>query len=240
LAPSDGALLALEHLCAGYGKKQVLESVDIHVNPGEAVALIGHNGAGKTTLLRVAFGLHTLWGGSVRVAGHDVGRQYDARDAVRMGLAMIPAERFVFPDLTVLDNLRLSARRLDGVKQARRLEWAYESFPVLRERGKQLAGTMSGGEQRMVSLAMALIGEPRLLLLDEPSLGLSPAIAEQLTTHVRELVTDGTAVLIVEQNVPAALAVASRVYVLRSGSVIHEGGAQELLAMGREHWWELF
>jgi branched-chain amino acid transport system ATP-binding protein len=155
-------------------------------------------------------------------------------------MAMIPAERFVFPDLTVLENLRLGVRGLSAAEGAQRIHAAYEDLPILRERAGQLAGTMSGGEQRMVSLSMALMRKPALLLLDEPSLGLSPAIAEQMMTRVRRLVTQGVSVVLVEQNVPAALGVASRIYVLRSGRIILEEDAQAFTARGRENWWELF
>jgi branched-chain amino acid transport system ATP-binding protein len=150
------------------------------------------------------------------------------------------AERFVFPDLTVLENLRLSARGLSAAERAERLDVAHEDFLILKERGGQLAGVMSGGEQRMVILAMALMRKPSLLLLDEPSLGLSPAIAEQLMKRVRKLVAEGMSVLLVEQNIPAALGVASRVYVLRSGRIILEGSARTLATRGRESWWDLF
>jgi branched-chain amino acid transport system ATP-binding protein len=237
LAPPESTLLEVDRVEAGYGKKRVLGGVDLHVGAGEAIALIGHNGAGKTTLLRTIVALQPLWRGQVCFAGR---APRSARDAVRRGMALIPAERFVFPDLTVLDNLRLSARRLPRGERAARLHEAYDMFPVLEGRRDQLAGTMSGGEQRMVSLAMALIPRPRLLLLDEPSLGLSPAIAEQIMARVRSLVSEGTSVVLVEQNVASALALASRVYVLRSGAVIHEESSDGLLAKGREQWWELF
>jgi branched-chain amino acid transport system ATP-binding protein len=222
LGPSE---LQVDGLAAGYGAKRVLDDVSMRVGAGEAVAIVGHNGAGKTTLLRTIFGLQKPWAG--RVSG--------AQD-----MAMVPAERFVFPDMTVLDNLRLSARELAREEGERRIAAACDAYPVLRERGGQLAGTMSGGEQRMVSLSMALMSRPRLLLLDEPSLGLSPVIAQQLMARVRALVEDGTAVILVEQNVPAALSVASRVYVLRSGRIILDEPAETMREMGREKWWDLF
>jgi branched-chain amino acid transport system ATP-binding protein len=233
-------LLEVRGLSTGYGKKQVLDEVTMTVRAGEAVAVIGHNGAGKTTLLRSVFGLQRPWAGSVSIAGNALGTGHDAARAVDLGLAMIPAERFVFPDLSVLDNLRLSARGLAAGERNRRIEAAYTAYPVLRERARQPAGTMSGGEQRMVSLSMALMPQPRLLLLDEPSLGLSPVIVQQLMDRVRLLVREGMAVILVEQNIPAALSVASRVYVVRSGRIIQELSAEELRAMGREKWWQLF
>ena len=157
-----------------------------------------------------------------------------------MGMGMIPSERFVFPDLTVLENLRLSGRGLEGVLREQRLEEAYDDFPILSERAHQLAGSLSGGQQRMVSLAMVLMHRPRLLLLDEPSLGLSPAIAEQIMARVRGLASEGTSIVLVEQNIAIALSVADRVYVLRSGRIILEESARELENRGREKWWELF
>jgi branched-chain amino acid transport system ATP-binding protein len=233
-------LLAAAGVAAGYGKKRVLDDVGITIARGEAIAILGHNGAGKTTLLQAVFGLRPVWQGHISFAGQPLGSAHSARNAVALGMAMIPAERFVFPDLTVLDNLRLSARGLSAVDRATGLEQAYADFPILRERDHQPAGAMSGGEQRMVSLAMALMPKPRLLLLDEPSLGLSPAIAEQVMARVRGLVAAGMSVILVEQNIPAALSVASRVYVLRSGRIILEEDAKALEARGREGWWELF
>jgi branched-chain amino acid transport system ATP-binding protein len=247
LAPLDkvqisatAPLLAVAGIAAGYGKKRVLDDVGLTLARGEAIAILGHNGAGKTTLLQAVFGLRPVWQGQMSFAGQPLGSSHSARTAVALGMAMIPAERFVFPDLTVLDNLRLSARGLSAGDRATSLERAYADFPILRERSRQPAGAMSGGEQRMVSLAMALMPRPRLLLLDEPSLGLSPAIAEQVMTRVRGLVTAGMSVILVEQNIPAALSVASRVYVLRSGRIILEEGASALEARGREGWWDLF
>jgi branched-chain amino acid transport system ATP-binding protein len=239
LAPSK-ATLTVTGLTTGYGKKQVLEDVSLTVGEGEAVAIIGHNGAGKTTTLRSIFGLQGPWKGTIAFDGRELGPRHSAKAAFELGIAMIPAERFVFPDLSVLDNLRLSARGLSPDERQRRVAMAYDAYPVLRERGRQLAGTMSGGEQRMVSLSMALMPQPRLLLLDEPSLGLAPVVAQQLMARVRGLVEQGMSVVFVEQNVPAALSVASRVYVLRSGRMILEQSSEAMLAMGREKWWELF
>ena len=218
----------------------MLEHVDLSLGRGEAIALLGHNGAGKTTLLQAVFGLQPIWSGRIAFAGRALGDRYSARSAVGLGMAMIPAERFVFPDLTVLDNLRLGARGLEATEGSERIRAAYADFPILHERADQLAGSMSGGEQRMVSLAMALMRKPTLLLLDEPSLGLSPAVAEQMMTRVRDLLEQGVSVLLVEQNIPAALSVASRVYVLRSGRIILTETAQAFAARGRENWWDLF
>ena len=233
-------LLSIAGVAAGYGKKRVLDQIDLSVACGEAIALLGHNGAGKTTLLQAVFGLQPIWQGEVSFAGEPLGGRHSARTAVALGMAMIPAERFVFPDLTVLENLRLGARGLSPAESARRIDAAYADYPVLRERTDQLAGSMSGGEQRMVSLAMALLRKPSLLLLDEPSLGLSPAIAEQMMGRVRGLLAQGVSVVLVEQNIPAALSVASRIYVLRSGRIILEESSSAFAARGRENWWTLF
>jgi len=236
---SAAPLLAVESINAGYGKKRVLHDVSLTLARGEAIAILGHNGAGKTTLLQAVFGLLPVPRGALTFDGNAL-TAHSARAAVGLGMAMIPSERFVFPDLTVFDNLRLGAAGLSETARSAALERAYAEFPILRERGGQPAGAMSGGEQRMVSLAMALIRKPRLLLLDEPSLGLSPAIAEQVMARVRGLVQAGMSVILVEQNIPAALSVASRVYVLRAGRIILEETAGQLAARGREGWWELF
>jgi branched-chain amino acid transport system ATP-binding protein len=238
--PPPDPLLSVAGVTAGYGKKRVLDHIGLYVGPGEAIALLGHNGAGKTTLLQAVFGLQPLWQGEMFFAGRSLGPRHSAPAAVALGMAMIPAERFVFPDLTVLENLRLGARGLNAAESARRIEAAYADYPVLHERADQLAGSMSGGEQRMVSLAMALLRRPSLLLLDEPSLGLSPAIAERMMRRVRGLLTQGVSVVLVEQNIPAALGVASRIYVLRSGRIILEESATAFAARGRENWWSLF
>lgn len=233
-------LLEVDNLTTGYGNKTVLQEASLTVAQGETVAIIGHNGAGKTTLLRSVFGLQRRWSGEVRLDGQTLGASHDASTSVAKGMAMIPAEHFVFPDMTVRDNLRLSARALTAEERTRRIDESCRDYPVLGERIDQLAGTMSGGEQRMVSLSMALMSAPRLLLLDEPSLGLSPLIVDQLMGRVRDLTRDGVGVVLVEQNVAAALSVATRIYVLRSGRVIDELSSTEMIAMGREKWWDLF
>jgi branched-chain amino acid transport system ATP-binding protein len=238
-SPPD-PVLSVAGIAAGYGKKRVLDHIDFSVGPGEAIALLGHNGAGKTTLLQAVFGLQPVWQGEIHFAGRPLGQRHSPRAAVALGMAMIPAERFVFPDLTVLDNLRLGARGLSAADSARSIDAAYADYPVLRERTDQLAGSMSGGEQRMVSLAMALLRRPSLLLLDEPSLGLSPAFAEQMMARVRGLMAQGVSIVLVEQNIPAALSIASRIYVLRSGRIILQESSSSFAARGRENWWDLF
>ncbi|MGE5135772.1 MAG: ABC transporter ATP-binding protein [Gemmatimonadota bacterium] len=250
MAPSDarspdpapaGDILTAEGLSAGYGKKQVLHDVSLRVARGEAVAVLGHNGAGKTTLLRAVFGLLPPWDGRITFEGGPAGRA-SASASVRSGMAMIPSERFVFADLSVADNLRLGALTVPGGRaRDARLDAAYETFPLLKERSRQLAGTMSGGQQRLLSLAMALMTEPRLLLLDEPSLGLAPALAQSVLRQVKGLVSSrGMSVILLEQNVVSALELASRVYVMRSGRIILEESAQQLQDLGPQRWWELF
>ena len=237
--PHD-AILRFEGVTTGYGAKRVLSDVSFHVGRGEAVALLGHNGAGKTTALKAVLGLQKTWDGAVSIDGAAVGPGHTPRDAVGQGVAMIPSEHFVFPDLTVHDNLRIAAQGLASAQTRERIDAALDDYPILRERLHQRAGTMSGGQQRMVSLAMALMRKPRLLLLDEPSLGLSPAIAQEVMQRVMLHVESGMSVLLVEQNVPLALSLASRVYVARSGRIIREMTAEALRDMGRERWWELF
>ncbi len=243
MARSDppGDILTAAGVSAGYGKKQVLYDVSLRVGPGEAVAVLGHNGAGKTTMLRTIFGLLPPWSGRISFGGEPAGR-LSAGASVRRGMAMIPSERFVFADLSVLDNLRLGALTVpDSAVRKQRLAAAFDSFPLLRERSRQLAGTLSGGQQRLLSLAMALMTEPSLLLLDEPSLGLAPALAQSVLRQVGELVRDrGMSVILLEQNMASALELASRVYVMRSGRVILEEDARQLLDMGPQRWWELF
>jgi branched-chain amino acid transport system ATP-binding protein len=243
LAPSDPPpdILTVEGLSAGYGKKQVLHDIHLRVAHGEAVAVLGHNGAGKTTLLRAIFGLLPPRDGRITFEDHQAIRVSTGVN-IRRGMAMIPAERFVFADLSVADNLRLGALTLSGSRARKdRLDAAYDTFPLLRERSRQLAGTLSGGQQRLLSLAMALLTEPRLLLLDEPSLGLAPALAQSVLRQVKDLVAGrGMSVILLEQNVVSSLELASRVYVMRSGRIILEEGAQQLLDMGSQSWWQLF
>ena len=236
-AGADGVALRITGLDAGYGKRGVLHGIDLSVHRGEVVAVLGHNGAGKTTLLRSILGLTSVTAGTVEVHGQPTQAGRPPGE-----VAMIPSERFVFPDLTIAENLALGARRARGHSgDAQRLALIEEMFPLLQERRTQRAGTLSGGQQRMVSLGMALLSAPRLLLLDEPSLGLAPALAQQVLTRVRQVVDDqGLTVVVLEQNVAAALTLADRATVLRGGRVIQEMPAQELAAMGAQRWWELF
>ena len=233
------ALLAVEDLATGYGRKQVVFGASLAVRPGEIVALIGHNGAGKTTTLKAVAGLLPVWNGRVVFDGAAIG-QVSSAARVRRGLAFIPQERFVFADLTVTENLELGAFSIaDRRLAAERRETILALLPVLAERKQQLAGTLSGGEQRMVSLGMALMMRPRLLLLDEPSLGLAPFLVERVMATIQDIVRrEGLTVLLVEQNIHHALAIATRVYVMRTGRVILEESGASMAARGE--WWDLF
>jgi branched-chain amino acid transport system ATP-binding protein len=235
----SGPLLVVERLQAGYGRKQVVFDVDLHVHAGEILGVLGHNGSGKSTTIRTILGINRAFGGRVTFDGRDV-TTAGSRHNVKAGMAMIPSERFVFADMSVTDNLLLGgANDPDGDRRARRLELVHELFPILVDRAAQLAGTMSGGQQRMVSLGMALMASPRLLMLDEPSLGLAPAVVQQIFATVRRLAdTEGLAVLLLEQNVGQALRIVDRCAVMRSGRVILEETRDEMEA--RESYWDLF
>jgi branched-chain amino acid transport system ATP-binding protein len=232
-------VLAVEHLYGGYGRKQVVFDVSLHVGAGEVVTLLGHNGSGKTTTIRTVLGLNPAHGGRVLYQGRDVTRA-GFRANVKAGMAMIPSERFVFPDLTVLDNLLLGgANEPDGARRRVRMAQVHQLFPILAEREQQKAGTLSGGQQRMLSLGLLLMASPRLLMLDEPSLGLAPAVVQQIFDRVRELAdTEGLGVLLLEQNVGQALRITDRAYVMRSGRVILEETAEQMRA--RPSYWDLF
>ncbi|MGD9997812.1 MAG: ABC transporter ATP-binding protein [Ilumatobacteraceae bacterium] len=226
-------------LQAGYGRKQVVFDLDLEVAAGEVLGVFGHNGSGKSTTIRTILGIMPPLGGSIEFNGNDVTRS-SSRANVKAGMAMIPSERFVFADLTVMDNLLLGgANDPDESRRAQRLELVRDLFPILAERSNQAAGTMSGGQQRMVSLGMALMASPSLLMLDEPSLGLAPAVVQQIFGTVRRLADeDGLAVLLLEQNVGQALRIVDRVSVMRSGRVILEETAEQM--RGRDSYWELF
>ena len=222
------ALLEINALRGGYGRVEVLRGVDLQVNAAEMVALLGSNGAGKSTLNKVVCGLVPAWGGSVRFDGHDLsGAHY--RAVVQAGLIQVPEGRKVFPNLSVLENLELGSFTRARERRAANLEKVFGIFPRLKERLAQNAGTMSGGEQQMLAIGRGLMAEPVLLILDEPSLGLSPLLVEEMFTLIRRLRDEGLAVLLVEQNVGQSLEIADRAYVLENGSVRFSGLPQELL-----------
>jgi branched-chain amino acid transport system ATP-binding protein len=220
-------LLKVTDLDASYGVLQVLRGLNFEVQPGEVVVILGANGAGKTTTLRAICGMvHTS--GSVQIDGVEVSRK-DTADIVRRGLAHVPQGRGTFPELSVMDNLLLGAYvRRDNEVQADIERWM-DAFPRLRERKDQTAGSLSGGEQQMLAVSRAMMSRPRLLLLDEPSLGLAPLIIEDLFRHLGELNRDmGTTMLLVEQNAELALEIANRGYVLEAGQIVLSGTADEL------------
>ena len=222
------ALLDIQGLRGGYGRVEVLRGVDLQVNAGEIVALLGSNGAGKSTLNKMVCGLAPAWSGTVRFDGKDLtGAHY--RDVVKAGLIQVPEGRKVFPNLSVLENLELGSFTRARERRAANIEKMFHIFPRLRERIAQHAGTMSGGEQQMLAIARALMAEPVLLILDEPSLGLSPLLVEEMFTLIRELRDGGLAVLLVEQNVGQSLEIADRAYVLENGSVRFSGRPDALL-----------
>jgi len=219
--------LEVQALETGYGKAQVPFGVDLEVEAGELVALLGANGAGKTTLLRALSGLLRPWKGSVLLGGKDLRGLSPARRA-RLGLGHVPEGRQLFPLMTVEENLRLGAAFLAPGREKEGYERVYALFPRLAERRRQLAGTLSGGEQQMLAIGRALMGFPRILLVDEPSLGLSPRLAEEVLLALKEVARGGVGVLLVEQNVALSLEVAERGYVLEHGRVVLEGPAQAL------------
>jgi len=233
------SLLAVEGLATGYARKQIVFGVDLRVEAGEIVALMGHNGAGKTTSLKAIAGLLPLWSGGIVFDGESIGQASSAA-RVRRGLSLVPQERFVFADLTVADNLELGGFSVADPKiAAAQREKVLTLLPVLAERRRQLAGTLSGGEQRMLGLGMALMRRPRLLLLDEPSLGLAPLLVERIMETIRDIARhDHLTVLLVEQNVRHALAIAQRVYIMRTGRLIVEETGAAMAARGE--WWDLF
>ncbi len=222
------ALLDIRNLRGGYGRVEVLRGVDLQVNAGEMVALLGSNGAGKSTLNRVVCGLCPTWGGTVHFDGRDLsGAHY--REVVKAGLIQVPEGRKVFPNLSVRENLELGSFTRARERRGANLDKVFAIFPRLKERLAQHAGTMSGGEQQMLAIGRGLMAEPVLLILDEPSLGLSPLLVEEMFSLIRRLRDEGLAVLLVEQNVGQSLEIADRAYVLENGSVRFSGAPADLL-----------
>ena len=225
-------LLEIDGLSSHYGRIRALEAVDLAVGDSELVAIVGANGAGKTTLLRTISGVQPASGGRIRFRGSDITRTPPAR-RVRLGIAQVPEGRQVFAPMTVEDNLLLGGFTRPRHEIDSSLETIYGLFPRLKERRRQPAGTLSGGEQQMLAIGRALMAKPDLLLMDEPSMGLAPRIVERIFDTIRELRATGVTMLLVEQNAFAALSVADRGYVLESGRIVLEGRASELLADDR-------
>jgi len=222
-------ILHIKDIQAAYGKVKALHGVSLTIQPGEVVALLGANGAGKSTTLRAISGLLKPSAGDILFKDRSIaGRRAD--EVLRAGIAHCPEERHVWPEMTVEENLKLGAYICRNRKDVeRRVGMIFHRFPRLRERSRQLAGTLSGGEQQMLAIGRALMSEPQLLLLDEPSLGLSPKMSEEVMGVIRELKSHGVTILVVEQNVHNALSVASRAYVLETGRVVAHSEAAALL-----------
>jgi branched-chain amino acid transport system ATP-binding protein len=227
-------MLAVRDLRAGYGTIEVLHGVSLDLDAGEIVALLGSNGAGKTTTLRALTGLVRPRGGEVMLNGARIDR-LSAHRIVGLGLGHVPEGRRIFGALTVEENLRLGGYliRRDGAEMGRRMEELFATFPRLHERRAQLAGTLSGGEQQMLAIARALMLRPRVLVLDEPSMGLAPKLVRGIFNIVSAVRRAGTAVLLVEQNARSALRIADRAYVLESGHIVLEGTARDLASDSR-------
>jgi branched-chain amino acid transport system ATP-binding protein len=225
-------MLEVEGLTSHYGRIQALKGVAIKVGAGELVAVVGSNGAGKTTLLRTISGVQPASGGQVRFDGHDI-THIEPHLRVRCGIAQVPEGRQVFGTLSVEDNLRLGAVTRKDADLRTETDAIYARFPDLGEKRKSMAGTLSGGQQQMLAVGRALMARPKMLLLDEPSMGLAPLIAERIFAVVGELKRQGMTVMLVEQNAFAALSIADRSYVLETGKVAMEGSGRALLADDR-------
>jgi branched-chain amino acid transport system ATP-binding protein len=222
-------LLEVKDLWVHYDRIEAVKGVSLQVNEGSTVAFVGANGAGKTTILRTISGLKSPTSGEIRFNGQRIERK-DAADIVKLGMAHCPEGRRVFPFMTVLENLQMGAfKRTDEAGIRNDLENIYVTFPILKERSKQKAGTLSGGEQQMLAIARALLSKPKLLLLDEPSLGLSPIMVQQVAHIIAGIRQTGIGILLVEQNSVMALRLADYAYVLETGKVFIEGIAGELL-----------
>lgn len=223
------AMLEIKDLQVYYGVIQAIKGISFEVNQGEVIALIGANGAGKTTILHTITGLVGAKEGSVMFEGKDL-LKTPAHTIVSLGMAHVPEGRRIFADLTVYDNLKLGAyTRSDKKEIAETLEKVFERFPRLKERRNQIAGTLSGGEQQMLAMGRALMSHPKIILMDEPSMGLSPLFVTEIFNIIREISASGTTVLLVEQNAKKALAIANRAYVLETGNIVLSGDAKVLM-----------
>ena len=222
-------LLVVNNLRSGYGRVEVLRGINLAVREGELVALLGSNGAGKTTFNHTVCGLVRAWTGQVVFAGEEF-TKLTSRKIVQSGLIQVPEGRKIFPNLSVIENLELGSFARARERRAANLDRMLTLFPRLRERSSQLAGTLSGGEQQMLAISRGLMAEPKLLILDEPSLGLSPLLVEEMFDLIKRIRAENISILLVEQNVAQALEVADKAYVLENGTIRFEGGPQELLA----------
>ena len=220
-------MLEVKDLCVNYGAVQALNGISLTVNDGEIVSLIGANGAGKTTTLQTITGLEKAASGSIVFDGHDLRKTIPSK-IITLKLAHVPEGRHIFPQMTVAENLEMGAFA-DRSSMAKTMEEVYARFPRLSERRRQLAGTLSGGEQQMLAVGRALMAKPKMILMDEPSMGLSPLLVQEIFDIIQEVNRQGITVLLVEQNAKMALSISSRAYVLETGSISIEGDAAELL-----------
>jgi branched-chain amino acid transport system ATP-binding protein len=222
-------LLEIKNLCANYGGANVLNSVSMNIEEQEIITLLGSNGAGKTTIMRCICGLKESSAGEIWFYGKRIDGK-SSESIIKMGLGHVPEGRALFPYMSVLENLKLGAYlRKDNARISRDLEDIFVHFPRLKERRQQQARTLSGGEQQMLAIARALMGKPKLLLLDEPSLGLSPLMVKEIAKIVREIHSQGVSVILVEQNARLALGVAQRCYVLETGTMVLSGKTEDLI-----------
>lgn len=220
-------MLEIKDLHAGYSGNEVLHGVSINVAKGDMVAIIGPNGAGKSTMLNCISGILGTTGGSIKLEGREITGEA-AFKISRAGLLQVPEGRQILGELTVLENLQLGVTALHGRKPTHDLRRIYALFPILEERNQQRAGSLSGGQQQMLAIGRALMGGPRLLLLDEPSLGLSPLLSKQVLSALRELNREGLTILLVEQNARAALRATKHAFVMEQGRIVHQGPSEEL------------
>jgi len=223
------AMLEIKDIEVFYGMIQAIKGISFEVNEGEVIALIGANGAGKTTILHTITGLLSPKKGTVMFEGKDI-TKVPAHKIVSLGMAHVPEGRRVFAELTVYENLKMGAyTRKDKAEITETLEMVYKRFPRLKERKNQLAGTLSGGEQQMLAMGRALMSHPKIIVMDEPSMGLSPIFVNEIFDIIQEVSKGGTTVLLVEQNAKKALSIADRAYVLETGKIVLEGDAKELM-----------
>ncbi len=221
-------MLRVSGLSAGYGEVQVLWDIDITVKKGEIVSIIGANGAGKTTTLKSIMGLIIPFKGTISFDGDEI-TGLPVHEIVRKGISLVPEGRHLFPKMTVLENLRMGGYAVNGDRYKELIERVFQIFPVLKERKDQLASTLSGGEQQMLAIARGLMSDPKILMLDEPSLGLAPKIVKKVMRVVSEIRDEGVTILLVEQNAKISLEISDRGYVLETGRIVLEGTSEELL-----------
>ena len=225
-------LLGIKELDCHYGRIQALHGIDLAVDEGELVALVGANGAGKTTLLRTISGIEPASGGSITLDGHDI-THYSSDKRVRLGIIQVPEGRQVFAPMTVEDNLMIGGYTRSSEERSETLEQVFAMFPVLKERRHNAAGTLSGGQQQMLAISRALMARPRLLLLDEPSMGLSPLLVDEVFATIQKLRDAGTTIFLVEQNAYMALAIAGRGYVMEAGAIVLADSGERLIGNDR-------